>query len=369
MSTKPSALQATIRLQRPLGFSLAADFNVPETGYTAIYGASGSGKTTLLRCLAGLETGGHQSEIRFNGQVWQDQKNHMPCHQRGIGLVFQEPRLFPHLSVRGNLNYALKRRHNSHGPTWDQVCQWLDLNTLLDKPSNQLSGGQMQRVAIGRALLSAPQLLLMDEPLASLDQASKQQILSYLERLHQHLDIPVLYVSHDLSEVTRLADQLIVLKDGRIEAQGPTLELCSQLQLELTHEEQAAAILVGTVEQQDSQYQLSHITIEGESLSLSQVDAEPGQSLRIQIPARDVSIARSKAEDSSILNIIPCQVDEIEHNAGGKVLVRLRLGEQFFLSRLTRKSIDRLQLAKGDKVYAQIKSVALLNDQYQGNHD
>jgi len=363
------SLKAIIKLTQNSGFDLEVDISIPSHGYTAIYGPSGSGKTTLLRCIAGLDSSEAGSVIQFKQQHWQRGENITPCHKRGIGFVFQDARLMPHLNVTGNLKYALKRRHSNTGPDWEHVCQWLDLFPLLNKASSELSAGQQQRVAIGRALLGSPQLLIMDEPLASLDQASKGQVLNYLETLHTHLDIPVLYVSHDLSEVTQLADQLVVLDQGKVSAQGTTLDLCSQLQLGLAHEEQAAAIMAGTVISHDNNYQLSEINIGGQSLTLSRVDMAPGDNIRVRIPARDVSIALQQPENSSILNIIPCRIDSIEPSADSRVLVRLQTGTQFFLSRLTRKSIDRLQLSINDNVYAQIKSVALLTDRPTEHHD
>lgn len=362
------ALQVNISLQRPSGFTLDLDIRIPNRGYTAIYGASGSGKTTLLRCIAGLESAGSKDKIVFNQQNWHSQKNTLACHQRGIGFVFQDARLMPHLNVSDNLKYALDRRHSDDGPNWNQVCQWLSLDPLLNKNVSQLSAGQQQRVAIGRALLSAPQLLLMDEPLASLDEVSKNQILSSLEALHYHLDIPVLYVSHNLAEVTQLADQLIILEKGRVVAEGPTLNLCSQLQLGLSHEEQAAAILVGTVKAHDEQYALSEIDIGDETLTLTKVDIPPQENIRVRIPARDVSIALSRAQQSSILNIIPCTIDAIEPSTEARILIRLQTGNQFFLSRLTRKSAEKLALSVGDQVFAQIKSVALLSDRQADDH-
>lgn len=362
------SLRANISLQRHSGFKLDVDICIPDRGYTAIYGSSGSGKTTLLRCIAGLEPAGLQDEIVFNRQHWQAGTSLLPCYKRGIGFVFQDARLLPHLDVRGNLRYSLDRRHSDSGPNWDQVCQWLDLLPLLDKNVAQLSAGQQQRVAIGRALLSAPRMLLMDEPLASLDEISKNQVLSCLETLHHHLDIPVLYVSHDLTEVTQLADQLVILEKGQVMAEGPTLELCSQLQLGLSHEEQAAAILLGKVKAHDREYALSEIDVGGQSLTLAEIDIPVGEEIRVRIPARDVSIALNPPEQTSILNIIPSRIDAIEPSSEARILIRLQTGNQFFLSRLTRKSVDKLSLSVGDQVYAQIKSVALLSDRPAQKH-
>ncbi|WP_101758322.1 molybdenum ABC transporter ATP-binding protein [Oceanicoccus sp. KOV_DT_Chl] len=355
------SLIAKLELNRR-DFSLTIDTTIETTGITAIYGHSGAGKTTLLRWLAGLEPNS-PGQLQFNDQYWQHGDHFLPTQQRQIAYVFQDARLFPHLTVQGNLDFAYQRRFNNNGPTMAQVSEWFELSELLAKNSTELSGGEQQRVAIARALLSSPQLLLMDEPLASLDSKNKAVILQHLQRLHQQLPTPTLYVSHNIEEVSRLADQLILIEKGQITAQGPLLDLCSRLDLSLSHEENAASIIMATVQQHDNHYQLTELLIDDTlPLFLTQMHATIGDAVAVRIPARDVSITLEKPDQTSILNIIPATVDDIEQSAAARVLIRLKVSEQFLLVRLTHKSVDRLQLTIGQTVYAQIKTVALLSE-------
>lgn len=343
-------------------FSLSVHTQLACRGFTAIYGPSGAGKTTLLRWIAGLEpdAGGH---LTFNNTIWQDERQCLPARQRHIGYVFQDARLFPHLDVKGNLNYAYRRRFNEQGPTLDQVVDWFELQPLLHSSCLQLSGGEQQRVAIARALLSSPQLILMDEPLASLDRASRQRIIRHLQRLQQQSPIPVLYVSHDLAEVSQLADQLLLLEQGQLSAQGPLLELTTRLDLGLSHEENASAIIEATISQQDAHYHLTELAIDGQyPLYVTTINGAVGDRVRVRIPARDVSIALEQPANSSILNILPATIDAIETTAGARALLRLQVAGQKLLVRLTHKSVERLQLSEGQAVFAQIKTVALLNE-------
>lgn len=343
-------------------FSLQIDCQLPATGVTAIYGPSGSGKTTLLNCIAGLHPNKGDGLIRFRDKLWQSDAGFTPAWERQIGFVFQDARLFPHLSVEQNLNFAMQRRDSDDTVSFDDVSQWLQLNDLLARLPESLSAGQTQRVAIGRALLSGPQLLLMDEPFANLDHAAREECLYYLKRLRKSLDIPILYVSHDIEEVSQIADYLVLLENGQIESQGSLLELCSALDTRLSHEEQAAAIVLGTLQKHDTQFGLSEVQIEGETLFVSHIEAAIGQQQRLRIPARDVSICRERPHDSSILNIVPVQLSEIKETTDSRVLLRLALGEQYLLARITRKSASKLDLKPGDRIFAQIKSAALLSD-------
>lgn len=342
-------------------FSLCLDTELASTGITAIYGASGVGKTTLLRWLAGLDQ--HPGELHFNDQCWQRDRHFTPAHQRQIGYVFQDSRLLPHLSVQGNLDYAWRRRRNDHGPSQSELIDWLGLAPLLKQNAATLSGGQQQRVAIARALLSSPQLLLMDEPLAALDHVSRQHILALLEQLQAHHRVPVLYVSHNLEEVSQLADQLVLLEQGNVTAQGSMLTLCQRLDLSLSHDPNAASIIVAKVSHHDQHYGLSELSINGkQKLFLPTVNETIGQSLKIRIPARDVSLSLQRPVHSSILNILPCTIEAIEHSHHTKRLVRLNLGQQSLLARLTHKSVDTLGLQPGQRVYAQIKTASLLSE-------
>lgn len=357
-------------------FKLRIDCSIESHGVTAIYGHSGSGKTTLLRWIAGLEHG-TAGQLQFNDTIWQDQHTFVKPEQRLIAYVFQDARLFPHLDVSANLNYAYQRRCKTgkSSPSITQVCDWLQLAPLLSQSAATLSGGQQQRVAIGRALLSNPQLILMDEPLGALDKKSREHILQLLEQLDQHINVPMLYVSHSIEEVSRIADNLIIIEEGQLIAQGSLLELCHRLDLQLAHEDNAASIIEGQIDRYDDRYDLSELIVDGQHrLYLSRCTAPEGTSLHIRVPARDISISLQHHSDSSILNILPCTISAIEsspkqNSSASRVLIKLQLGQQYLLARLTHKSADRLQLQIGQTVFAQIKSVALLNDRNLIDHN
>ena len=342
------------------GFSLNFKCQVPTSGVTAIYGPSGSGKTTILNAVAGIQTTSGNSTIQFGDETWQDGTQITPPWQRRVGFVFQDARLFPHLNVRQNLEYALKRRGDETQPSFGEIVDWLDFKELLGRLPEHLSAGQKQRVAIGRALLCGPRILLMDEPLANLDHAARRECLHYIQRLRAELDIPILYVSHDIEEVSQIADKLLLLENGRLKAQGSLIDLCSRLDTRLSHEEHAAAIVTGAIQRHDTEFGLTEIRIDEQILLVNHLEAPLGQQQRIRIPARDVSICRARPLDSSILNIIPVELLEIETTSESRVLLRLSLGEQYLLARITRKSAELLKLTVGDKVFAQIKSAALL---------
>jgi molybdate transport system ATP-binding protein len=347
-------------------FTLSLDCVLPATGITAIYGPSASGKTSLLDCIAGLRRAEPGSRITFRDQVWQDATTFCPPWQRGVGYVFQDSRLFPNMTVGGNLDYALRRRHADGGPALAQLSNWLDLGDLLEKSAEQLSGGQKQRVAIARALLSNPGLLLLDEPLANLDRAAARQCLGYLQRLHGELKLPMIYVSHNIEEVSELADHLLIIQQGRAIAQGPTLELCSRLDNQLSQEQQAAAITECRISSHDPEFGLTELDIEGYPLFVSRVDRAPGERRRLRIPARDVSVCRQRPEDSSILNLLPVTLAAMRESDDARVMLRLELGSQSLLARITRKSAHQLQLSVGDRLFAQVKSAALLMEADDG---
>ena len=285
-----------------------------------------------------------------------------------MAYVFQDARLFPHLNVQQNLDYAAARRNSDDGTSMQQVVQWLELEELLPRNPSALSAGQRQRVAIARALLSAPQLLLLDEPLANLDPIARHQCLAYLQHLARTLRLPMLYVSHDIEEVSQLADHLVLLEQGRLVDQGPLLELCGRLDTRLSHEEQAAAIVVGHILRHDPEFGLTELEVEGQSILVGQQPQAPGEKRRVRIPARDVSVCRQKPQDSSILNILPVTLTQIEADGNARVLLRLALGAQYLLARITRKSANRLNLQVGDALFAQIKSAVLLMESHD-NHE
>jgi molybdate transport system ATP-binding protein len=348
------------------GFSLVINTQVPAKGVTAVYGPSGCGKTTLLRCLAGLV---HADFCQF--KVGGLELSHLPSVQRQLGYVFQEDRLFPHLSVIGNLNFAHKRRFSDNGPSLQQVVEWLDIAQLLKRMPSQLSGGQKQRVAIARALLTAPQCLLLDEPLAGVDSQSRHSILQHLESLADTLNIPMLYVSHNLDEITRLADHLIIMEEGRLVAAGPLLEIVSRLELGLARQEHAAVVLHANVVRHDDDYCLSQLSwglphqvegISGPLLTVGRLSANLGDNVRVRIPCRDVSISLEKPHQSSILNVLSGVIVGIELIDGARAMVKVDVHGQFILARITRKSLESLLLEKGQSVYLQIKTVALLSE-------
>jgi molybdate transport system ATP-binding protein len=352
-----------LSLRMPLGeFVLDATFAAPARGVTALFGPSGSGKTTLLRCIAGLARA-PAGRIKIGEACWQDesQRRFVPAHRRAIGYVFQEASLFAHLSVRGNLEFGMRRvPAGARRVAFDQAVEWLGVSSLLNRHADSLSGGERQRVAIARALLASPQLLLLDEPLTALDEASKADILPYLERLHRELAIPAIYVSHSIEEVARIADYLVLLERGTVRAHGGLDELLTRLDLPLAHGESASAVIEATVAGHDGPYHLTTLDFAGAQLSVARTPDPVGARVRIRIQARDVSLALKPPQQSSILNVIPARVVSIGQGALGKALVQLEAGDKILLAHITRKSAALLRLAPGTAVYAQIKSVALL---------
>ncbi len=349
------------RFSMPLDtFCLEVDLRLPHQGITALFGPSGSGKTTLLRCIAGLErTTGHLS---INGEVWQDEHHFLPTHRRPLGYVFQEASLFPHLSVRGNLVYGRERSRQEPRVSLDKAVEFLGIGPLMDRKPDKLSGGERQRVAIARALAVSPRLLLMDEPLASLDQALKQEILPYLERLHDELDIPILYVSHSADEVARLADHLVLLQEGRAVAQGPLAETLARLDLPIRLGEEAGVVLETQVTERDAAWHLARLDFPGGSLWARDGGHSLGKHVRVRVLARDISLALEHPQHTSIQNLLPARVEALapdEHP--GLSLVRLKVGDSALLARLTQRSAHALEIRPGLELYAQIKSVALLD--------
>jgi len=344
-------------------FTLDVDLDIPMRGITGIFGESGSGKTTLLRCIAGLETGG-MGKLVIGGDVWQDRtiKMSRPIHEQEIGYVFQEPRLFRHLNVRRNLEYGQQRattRHN--GTTFDQIVELFDLSRLLDRAPADLSGGEAQRVAIARALLRSPRLLLMDEPLAALDSARKSEILPFLDRLHNDLQIPIIYVSHHIEEICRLCDHLLVLENGRIIAEGDLQSVLVRMDLPLLSGEEAGSVIRGTISSYDDDYDLTHLAFSGGELLVPGRIGIKGDERRLRIRASDISLCRDRPKRTTMLNILPAIVEEIQPASGPMLLLRLKLGSDRMIARITRHSCDALALQEGDELLAQIKAVAIRN--------
>ena len=342
------------------GFGLDVDLALPARGVTALVGPSGSGKTTLLRCIAGLERA--EGRLVMDGAVWQDSGAFLPTHRRPIGYVFQEASLFPHLSVRANLAFGLKRvPATERRVSLDRAVEMLGIDALLDRRPDGLSGGERQRVGIARALAVSPRLLLMDEPLAALDLARKQEILPYLERLHDEMEIPLLYVSHAPDEVARLADHIVVLQAGRAVASGPLGEVLARVDLPIRLGEDAGVVLEGRIAERDTRWHLARAEFSGGSVWVRDGGHAVGHAVRVRILARDVSLALTPHGGTSIQNILPGVVDTIADDGHPALaLVRLRVGDSAVLARLTKRSADTLGLAPGKLAYAQIKAVALI---------
>lgn len=341
-------------------FQLDVDIEIPSTGVTAIFGPSGCGKTTLLRAIAGLDhhPGG---SLTVGEMTWQSAGKFVPTHQRQLAYVFQETSLFAHLDVRRNVEYGLKRAPQAEQTlSFERICQLLDIEPLLLRKPATLSGGERRRVAIARALAVSPRLLLMDEPLAGLDQERKEEILPYILAVQRELDIPVLYVSHSRDEVTRLADHLVLLKAGRVIAAGEIHDVLTRLDLALVQDHEAAAIIDAEVSRHDEEFELTELVFPGGHFVVPHQQLPIGERVRLHLAARDVSLTLAQQTGTSILNIFPATVDALTASGPAQVTVRLIAGGVPLLARVTRKSATALGLEPGRMVYAQAKSVALL---------
>jgi molybdate transport system ATP-binding protein len=344
-------------------FNLDVDLILPAAGITVLFGHSGSGKTTLLRCIAGLQHAPN-GFLQVNGHVWQDSSSgiFLPTHKRPLGYVFQEANLFAHLSVQENLHYGLKRcKNNPRTIKLEHLLELLGIGHLLNRRPEHLSGGERQRVAIARALALNPDVLLMDEPLASLDFKRKQEILPFLNRLHQELAIPVLYVTHSQQEALQLADYLVILETGNVVAAGTLADTLSRLDLPLAGDKHAATVWQTHVTEHETDYHLTRVSFAEGWLSLPSIEAPIGTPLRVQIHARDVSIALTAPAASSILNVLPATLTDMADDASGQTILQLQVGSQPLLAHITRKSASLLNLHIGMAVYAQIKGMSILN--------
>jgi len=369
-------LHIKLNLQRP-NFELNVDVQLPATGITVLFGPSGSGKTTLLRCVAGLEKAPHgrvaleQAEQPLQPHfVWQDQTRGVwvPTWKRDLGYVFQEASLFEHLNVLQNVRYGLKRCHKPGGTqALEQAIELLGINHLMDRPIASLSGGERQRVAIARALATQPRLLLLDEPLASLDPARRQDILPWLEHLRDALHIPMLYVTHSMDELVRLANHVVVLSQGRVQQSGPLQQVLTELNTPLAQGDEAATLITGSVDQIDTAWHLARVAFTGGSIWLRDDGFAQGQTLRLRVLAKDVSLSTVQPQHTSIQNLLPCTVESVTPDTHpSQALVWLRCGpdsaaaQDVLLARITRRAVQDLQLQAGSSVWAQVKSVALV---------
>jgi molybdate transport system ATP-binding protein len=345
-------------------FALDSAFEAPASGVTALFGPSGCGKTTVLRCVAGLVRL-DDGYCRIGGDVWQDRDGRfLPTWRRPLGYVFQEASLFPHLSVRGNLMFGAPRAPHAAKTSvaFDEVVDLLGIEPLLERSPRNLSGGERQRVAIGRALLSQPRLLLMDEPLSALDRVTKGEILPFLERLRDRLALPILYVTHDMAEVERLADTIALMEGGRVIATGPLAEIEADPALPLAVARDAAVTLDAVVETHDPAYGLATLAVPGGRFVAPSALARPGERRRLRVVAGDVSLAREPPGASSILNVLPGRIVASRRIDANEIVAVVGLDEgqgARILSRLTRRSWDELKLADGARIHAQVKAVAL----------
>jgi len=345
-------------------FTLDAAFEIPARGVTALFGPSGCGKTTVLRCIAGL-TRLRPGFCAIDGDIWQDAASFLSTHKRPIGYVFQEASLFPHLSVRRNLLYGAgsgQRKGQPESIRFEEVVDLLGLARLLDRAPRHLSGGERQRVAIGRALLSQPRLMLMDEPLSALDRQAKDEILPFLERLHETLSLPVIYVAHDMDEIERLADHLLLMESGRVIAAGPLAELQRDPNLPLLKTRSAAVSLDAVVESFDADYGVASLAVAGGRFFVPASGVTPGELRRIRVLASDISLAREAGPRSTILNVLPARILTFAQSNEHEVTAVLGLGfagdGAQLLARVTRRSWDLLDLQTGMSVFAQVKAVA-----------
>ncbi len=361
-ATTNSTLSIRYQLNRA-AFELDVDLDLSMQGVTGLFGPSGAGKTTLLRCMAGLEKS-DMGRLVVDGTVWEDSSSGMYVapHKRQIAYVFQEARLFPHLNVSRNLEYGQRRSDNDdHKLDFDRVVDLLELQDLLDRMPATLSGGEAQRVAIGRALLRSPKMILMDEPLAALDDARKEEVLSYIERLHAELKTPIIYVSHNIDEICRVCDQLVVLEEGRISAQGELQSVLLQTELPILAGKEAGSVLIGKIRDYDETFDLTRIELSAAQLWVPGQFGKSSSEIRLRVRANDVSLCLERPLRTSILNIIEVKVMRVQDETTGSVLVHFCSGTDVFLSRITRRSCTELALKSGMKIFAQLKSVAVKN--------
>ena len=352
-------IECKIKIQLE-SFMLDANFSIPDRGITVVFGPSGSGKTTLLRAIAGLEKS-DKGFLKIGDSVWQKGEDFLATHKRQIGYVFQDAALFDHLDVKGNLNFVVKRAIGLKEDFIESIHNLLEIKTLLNRKTTQLSGGEKQRVAIARALLTNPKILLLDEPLSALDLKRKNEILPYLDSIHNDLEIPILYVTHSQDEMSRLADHLLLIEDGNIVGSGPVNDMLTRFDMPLSHGGDAVSIIEAEVLKRDSEFNLMHLDFLGGQFIVPDNSFPVQTKVRIRVVARDVSLTKSKQVDTSILNIFPAMVQEIVNEGEAQVMVRLQIKETILLACITRKSSYKLRLEKGSEVFVQVKSVAILS--------
>lgn len=351
-------LSLKIDLERD-AFRLALDATIDLAPITALFGPSGAGKTTMLRVIAGLERSAHGT-LALGDVVWQDSASRafVPPHLRRIGYVFQDGRLFSHLSAAGNLQFAPRLARAAGRFSFDDVVAALDLAPLLERKPRALSGGEQQRVAMGRALLRDPELMLMDEPLSAMDVKRKAEIVPYIERVAHELDVPILYVTHTIEEVSRLATRMILLADGRIAAVGGVAELLERIELwPLTGPGAAGALLAARIDSTDEG--MTSLSLDGQPLRIPAIDGAVGETVPLRVAAKDVAIATAKPSGLSIRNVLEAKILRIDRPEPVFAEILLEVGGQRLRSEITREAAEELGLSEGQSVYALIKSVAI----------
>ena len=355
-------MKLSVAVEHALGaFQLSASFE-SSAGVTAIFGRSGSGKTTLINAIAGLNRP-QRGRVELDGEVLFDAARgiHVPARRRHFGYVFQEGRLFPHLTVKQNLLFSrLFGRVRERGGELEHVVELLGLDGLLHRYPGALSGGEKQRVAIGRALLARPRLLLLDEPLASLDVHRKGEILQYLELLRDDLKIPMLYVSHSVEEVVRLASTMVLISDGKVVATGPVEKLMADLELlPYTGRYEGGAVITARVIRHDPRFGLAHLAFAGGELSVADLSALVGETVRVRIRSRDVALALELPKATTFRNIVAGRITRIIEHDEALAEVSLDAGGATILARVTQQSVQELGLREGTQAYALIKAIAL----------
>ncbi|MAA74391.1 MAG: molybdenum ABC transporter ATP-binding protein [Salinisphaeraceae bacterium] len=340
-------------------FRLDARLAFENAGAMGLYGPSGCGKTTLLRCIAGLEpmVRGH---VRIANTDWQTSAGQaLPAHRRRVGYVFQDARLFPHLNVAGNLRFALRAARGNRPALFSETVDRFNLSGLLKRRPGTLSGGEQRRVALARALLRQPDLLLLDEPLTGLDATQKLEVLPYLDRLRAERLLPMLMVSHHIDEIIRVCDQLVRMDAGQVVASGPLDAVLLRHDLPMLAGDEASSMLRGVVKGFDERYGMTRVDCDFQTLLLPGHQGTLGETLRLRILARDVSLCLSQPRDTSIQNILPVTIEGLSAAGPAEVDIALQLGEQRLLARVTARAQDKLKLVPGQKLFAQIKGVAV----------
>ena len=364
MTAASPGISIALALQRP-GFGLDIDLTLPANGVTVLFGPSGSGKTTILRCIAGLEAA--TGYLSMGNEVWQDDRSgqFLPTWQREIGYVFQEASLFEHLDVRRNLEFGLRRtriERQAARKALDDAIELLGIASLLDRSTINLSGGEKQRVAIARALVTQPKILLLDEPLASLDVARRKEILPWLERLHRELQIPVIYVTHSLDELAKLADHVVMLENGRVTASGSLREIGTNAAMAAAAGDEAGVVIESRITGVDPRFHLAEVAFGDCPLWVRDAGLTTDATIRLRILARDVSLATSAQSHSTIQNVIPGVIESITNDAhASQALVAVRCAKEVLLSRVTHRALATLKLGEGSPVWCQVKSAALID--------